>query len=95
MTRKTDPSLALIRESRQRDQLFLGKEGETLHQISVAAWKTLHKCLENIIRIIWQWNKLETELTSLESPEVVKGEKSLEEINFSHIITKSDFFPSG
>lgn len=92
MARKTDPSLALIRESRQRGQLFLWKEGETLHQISIAARKTLHKCLENIIRIIWQWNKLETELTSLESPEIVKGEKVIGRNKFFSYNNKKWFF---
>lgn len=38
--RESDPCLALIRESKWGDQLFLIWEREKGYQVSVAAWKT-------------------------------------------------------
>lgn len=54
----------------------------------------LHKCLENTIRIIWQWNKIVTELTSLESSEVVKGGKVTRRNKFFSYNNKKVIFSS-
>lgn len=51
MRKETDSWLALIRDNKQRDQLFLLEEGEKLNQVPVTPWKTLLKSLANISRI--------------------------------------------
>ena len=50
--RGTNPWLALIRDSKQRDQLFPLEEGEKLNQVPVTRWKTLFKSLANFSRIV-------------------------------------------
>lgn len=50
--RETDPWLALIRDSQQRDQLFLLEEGGNFQQVSVIPWKTLFKSLAKINKIM-------------------------------------------
>lgn len=80
--RETDPWLALIRDSKQRDQLFLLEEGEKLNQVFLTPWKTLFKSLAKISRIMAMEQPL-MESTSQGKPEVVKGGK---------VIWKKKFF---